>query len=657
MPTPLPPAPAIIVSGEPITLQTGDEAFGALQLRADDLRMASGRVEDALRAIGDLQLFRASSTRTSNPTAEGLTARGFAGNAASRMEVTVNGVPLADPFFGFISWGALIGQPFRAGDLIRGGGLGGPGALAGTLALETATDATSLQLRGGSRNSFDGSGVLSVPVAGGHVGLSGGYARGDGFYLVRHPGAADVPSRYRQWSAAGFAETRIGDLHVDARIDGFADQRLRGVDGADIETSGGDASLRARHEGAWTTDLTIWGKLRDFSAITRPVNATRDAANTVLDEVKTPASSYGVELGAAPPLGDDAALRLGAAWRASTGQTEERFSYVDGLPTKGRVAGGSQQVASVFANGTRRLSPALLLTAAGRLDRWRLGAGELREFLLGTGVPTLGDFSAPRTGWEASGRLGAVWQLTPAISLRAAGYRGWRLPTLNELYRPFRAGANATIANPDLRPEHLWGAEASLSWQPADFARFSATYFRNRLQDSIANVTLGTGPGNFAGAGFIPAGGRYIQRQNLGAIRSQGIESDARLALGPWALRLSGAWVEARVEGGVQDGLRPAQAPQFSGSATFGWEQPVGGAHLTVRYLGPRFEDDRNVQKLAGATTLDADVAIALAHGVALQLQAENLTNANIETAISGNQFERGQPRTLWLGLRWTPTP
>jgi outer membrane receptor protein involved in Fe transport len=28
-----------------------------------------------------------------------------------------------------------------------------------------------------------------------------------------------------------------------------------------------------------------------------------------------------------------------------------------------------------------------------------------------------------------------------AFSLRAAAYRGWRLPTLNELYRPFRVGA------------------------------------------------------------------------------------------------------------------------------------------------------------------------------------------------------------------------
>jgi len=45
-----------------------------------------------------------------------------------------------------------------------------------------------------------------------------------------------------------------------------------------------------------------------------------------------------------------------------------------------------------------------------------------------------------------------------------AGYRGWRLPTLNELYRPFRAGADATAANSGLNPKTLTGAEAGIEW-------------------------------------------------------------------------------------------------------------------------------------------------------------------------------------------------
>ena len=47
------------------------------------------------------------------------------------------------------------------------------------------------------------------------------------------------------------------------------------------------------------------------------------------------------------------------------------------------------------------------------------------------------------------------------LSLRSAAYLGWRMPTLNELFRPFRVGPDATAANPLLDPERLRGAEAA----------------------------------------------------------------------------------------------------------------------------------------------------------------------------------------------------
>ena len=43
--------------------------------------------------------------------------------------------------------------------------------------------------------------------------------------------------------------------------------------------------------------------------------------------------------------------------------------------------------------------------------------------------------------------------------LRTAAYRAFRLPTLNEYYRPFRVGSTVTEANPALKLETLDGAE------------------------------------------------------------------------------------------------------------------------------------------------------------------------------------------------------
>ncbi len=652
---PSPPAETIIVSGRAITPAAGSEAFGAITLSAEALNPASGRVEEALRALGGVQLFRASSTRTANPTAEGLTARGLAGNAASRINVTLDGAPLSDPFFGFVSWGALIGQPLASAELVRGGGLGGPGALAGTLALSSAAPETRAMLRGGSRGSWEGQGGVAVPVSGGALGIAGGFSRGDGYLLVSDPGPGDVPARYSQWSLAGTARGQVGALSFVARLSGFSDHRLRGVEGADIASEGADASLSAKLDGAWKLGLVAHAKLRDFSTVTRTLDATRTIATTALDQPKTPASGWGVEAQAEPPLGEDSALQLGAGWREAEGRTIERFRYVASEPTRGRVAGGSQQVASLFANGSHRATPDLLLTAAARVDRWRLGEGELSEFDLANGASTLREQTAPRTGTEVSGRLGSVWRPVPAIRLRAAGYRGWRLPTLNELYRPVRAGIDATAANPNLNPEHLWGGEASVGWQPLSTIDLSATAFWNRLTDPITNVTLGVGPGNFPGVGFVAAGGRYRQRQNLDAIESRGIEADARLPLGPVSLTASAAYVDARIEGGSLNGLRPAQAPELSGSLSAGWAQGGWEASATLRYFGSRFEDDQNSRKLAAATTLDLEATVPLGRAWAVRLAAENITDANIETGFSGNQVERGQPRTLWVGLRWAP--
>ena len=109
--------------------------------------------------------------------------------------------------------------------------------------------------------------------------------------------------------------------------------------------------------------------------------------------------------------------------------------------------------------------------------------------------------------------------------LRAAAYSGFRPPTLNELYRPFRVGNDVTEANAELVPERLYGAEIGAGGS-AGIVDWSATAFYNRLADAVTNVTLGFGPARqLPVAGFIPAGGVLLQRQNVGAVNAYGLEA------------------------------------------------------------------------------------------------------------------------------------
>ena len=90
-------------------------------------------------------------------------------------------------------------------------------------------------------------------------------------------------------------------------------------------------------------------------------------------------------------------------------------------------------------------------------------------------------------------------------------------------------------------------------------------------------------------------------------------------------------------------------------SATLGYTGTVGRASVTARYIGSQFEDDLESQRLDSAITLDASAELPLTRGVALTLAAENLLDEEIEAGIADNGLiDRGTPRTLWVGLRFS---
>ncbi len=322
------------------------------------------------------------------------------------------------------------------------------------------------------------------------------------------------------------------------------------------------------------------------------------------------------------------------------------------------MAGGETTTAGLFADLSVPLDERLTLTGGARVDRWWISDGRLREQTIADGsYLTYTDFP-DRDGTRTTARGGVSWMPDPHWRLRSAAYLGWRLPTLNELYRPFRAGTDATAANPDLKPERVRGIDGGVDWMPLPNARVSVTAFHNKLEDAIGNITLGRGPGNFPGVGFVAAGGVYRQRGNLDAIRARGVEFDAQLTDGQWRLTASYAYTDARVRGSglsaALDGLRPAQTPPHQASVTVGRTELSGlTTTATVRYVSSQFEDDQNSRRLDDATTLDLLARVPLRGNLSLEARAENVTGTRVEATLSADGLvERATPRTLWIGLR-----
>jgi len=370
---------------------------------------------------------------------------------------------------------------------------------------------------------------------------------------------------------------------------------------------------------------------------------------------KVPSHGLGGSIELRPPMPNGIEVRLGADARRTDGESRELFSFIDTEPTRRRKAGGETWTAGAFVEATAALGR-LTLTGGARVDRWRIADGHLFEKVLATDQVLRDDVFGSRSGWLPTARAGSVLTLGGGFSLRSAAYLGWRMPTLNELFRPFRAGQDATAANPRLDPERLAGAEAGVDYRRGPL-RLSLTGFANRLSHAIANVTLGEGPGVFPGVGFVPAGGSYRQRQNVDAVKVRGVEASGEWARGAWALRaglsLTHARMEASGEAAVLDGLRPAQTPKVAATLAASWEQGAKGAQLVMRHVGAQYEDDLNDRSLRSATTFDAFGSWPLTRRLQVVARAENLLDATVIAGIGGDgSVERATPRTLWLGVR-----
>ncbi len=645
--TPAEDEPEIVVTGTGLSAPPAAPAYDVTDLSAEQLRSsASGRIEDALGAVAGFQQFRRSDSRSANPSAQGVTLRALGGNATSRSLVLLDGVPMADPFFGYVPLSALAPERLARVRVTRGGGSGafGAGAVAGTIELESAGPDQLGSFSGEAlvdhRSESELSGTLAPRLAAGFAVVSARWDRGQGFWTT--PVAQRVPAsaraRYDSWSTSLRAVAPLApgvELQASGLV--FGDARTLRFKGADSTSSGEQASLRVVGKGAWQFDALAYLQARNFSNVVISSTSFRKA----LDQRATPSTGWGGKLELRPPVSGTAVLRLGTDWRIADGTMfEDAYSAVTGLVTARRHAGGRTSDLGFYAETDWRLG-ALTLTGGLRADRWAITGGNFIE-ANAAGLITTSNRFADRSGWQASLRGGAVLGLGGGLDLRGSAYSGLRVPTLNELYRPFTVFPVVTRANAALVNERLVGFEAGFDWKPIAGINLSATVFDNRVEHAIANVTIGT---------------NLRERRNVDAIHARGLELGLAARRGQFgfdaSLTLTDAKVEASGASAALNDKRPAQTPKVAASATLSWQPRLRWRFaLTLKHTGAQYEDDLQTDVLRAATTLDAFVSVPIRHRLQLVLRAENVTDTQVVTRNQAGSIDLGAPRTLWAGLR-----
>lgn len=659
----------VIVTAARLPPAAGEAAFSVIRLGEETLS-TSTRLDEALATVPAVSLFRRTSSLAANPTTQGISLRAIAPSGAGRTLVTLDGVPLNDPFGGWVIWSQLPTESIESLDIVRGAGAGpyGAGALTGVIQLRErerggVLDA-SIAERGGAR--LAGSGGVDA----GSARLTGSvlYETSDGYVPVRGvaAGAADTPLDLEAKSVSLRADLPLGEAALSLRAGAYEEDRGSGLAGARSTASGhvlsaAVARQATAEQAGWR--LQAWRRESDFANTSVAVAADRVTTTPANDQYETPATGWGLNAALRGRreglLGGRAEWEVGADARFNEGETHERFRYMARDYTRDRIAGGEASVAGVYGEGSLENGP-WLFAGGLRLDGWKNENGRRLERDRATGAPTLDEADPERSGEVVSARLAARRMIGGGWAARAAAYSGFRPATLNELHRPFRVGNDLTEANADLVPEILQGVEAGLAFE-GPISALTATLFWNRIDDAIVNVTIGEGPGTFPRAGFVPAGGVLRQRQNAGTIEATGVEISARQTL-RGGLDLIGAVsiTDARVDGGTSapqlTGLRPAQAPIWSASAGIDWRASHRlSLAARARYESKRFDDDLNSRVLGAAVTMDVRADWRINDTASLWLAADNLFDADVQVSETGTGVKGlAPPRILSAGVRLT---
>ena len=649
----------IVVSATRTEIKLSEIPGSAVELSPEDLDANAGlTLDDVLRQVPGFSLFRRSSSRVANPTTQGVSLRGLGASGPSRALVLEDGVPLVDPFGGWVFWDQVPRAELSSIEVFRGGesNLYGSDALGGVVQMLTRVPrepAFSIDTSYGTESTPDLSAWGGTKISRWAFESGVDMSRTDGYTLVApsQRGLVDVDANSRhatidaglgyQISDTGHAFLR-GTFFDESRNNGTPLQRNStgtGMGVAGINTEVGDHdSLTGRVFGQ------VEGYDQTFSSI-KP-DRSREALTNIQH---VPSQQLGGTFQWNHELNKHTLIGGVDVQEVMGASNEQLFSSLPpGLQFAKNIAGGRQRSTGLFGEDIFRINDRWTVIAGARWDDWTNFNGNTVRISVPGGTAA-GQFFPNRSETSFSPRLSIMRNLGGNAAVWVSGYRAFRAPTLNELYRSFRQGSAVTQNNPALRAERLTGAEAGVratSFNQKFESR--ATVFWADIVNPVTNVTL---------VSTSPPPIITRQRQNLGRIRSLGGELDGVLHLSN-TIQLSAGYqfTHAYVDNSTQAlvGKRVPEVPQhqLTWEARY-WNPKRVMVSVEGRYATSQYDDDLNTLLLGPYFVMDAFVGRQFRTGLVGYVAVENVLNDRYAVAIAPPVQNLGPPILARIGVRY----
>ncbi len=667
----------VVVSAARVEQRLRDVPANVTVITREEIAQSPARtVDDLLRQIPGFSLFRRSSSLVTHPTTQGVSLRGIGPSGVSRTLVLLDGVPLNDPFGGWVYWSKVPLESVERIEVARGGGSGvwGNYALGGVINIITRRPearVAQLKVDGGTRNTVDTDLLVSHATGPWGISLEGSFFDTDGYKIVKKSqrGAIDVNADSSHKTFNGRVEytpSLASSLFLAGTF--FREDRGNGTPLQNNETETGYIATGGRLKTADGSDwqLTLFSHMQTFNSTFTSAAVDRNSETPALDQFDVPSTDAGANLQWSKRIFQSHLLTAGTDVRWIDGETNEFFTFNQTLKdfTGRRKAGGEQFLAGAYVQDIFTPAPGWQITVAGRFDSWQSFNASRVQQNKQTGVVTRDNQFSDRDEFAFSPKVALLYHATDQLSLRSSFYKGFRAPTINELFRPFRVRNDITEANENLDPERLIGGEVGMDYSIMRNLLGRLTAFWNEVKDPVVNVTKGIGEGAaMEPCGFVPVGGVCRQRDNLDRTRIRGIEAELEYRPHPsWAFSSSYLYNHTEVLSAPNqpelEGKRIAQVPRHQGTVKVGYTNPaLINVSVQGRFIGDQYEDDLNSLKLGDYVVVDLmlwrSIPLPKLSAGEVFLAVENLFDRDYEVAKTADGIvTTGTPLLVHGGVR-----
>lgn len=611
---------------------------------------AASTLDDALRQVPGFSIFRRSSSKNANPTTQGVSLRGVGASGASRTNVMFDGVPINDPFGGWVQWNRVSPIAVGSVEMLRGGAssLYGNSSLSGAIELsprpvQTDDHVLSGEVFGGSQRTVSGSVFAGVDRNGWFGDVSGGHFQTRGFIPIEEAarGAVDSFAGVRSVNFSARVGRRFGDAaSIFFRPTYFGESRTNGTPAQINRTHsrqfilGGEIGKKVKLD--WRVLGGTQGYDQTFSAI------SADRLSEALTRLQySPSQNFGYSATASWTFRSNTLLG-GVEGRDVRGASDE-IVYSSSAATSMVGSGGRERAFGIFVKDVLSIASRVVLSGSVRYDRWRNYRGFSVTRSLSSSAVTATSF-VDRDEDAISPQGSVLVKITDEFSVHATASKSFRAPTLNELYRAFRVGNVLTLANADLLAERATNFEGGASYRRKSFG-FRGTAFVTDIDHAVANVTLTTTPSLIT-----------RQRQNAGSTRSAGFEFDGDIRFGRVDINAGYLYADSLVKEfpvnpTLIDKLVP-QVPQHQATFQVRYALEKWSFAVQSRASSEQFDDDLNTFQLEPFFQADVFASRRIGEKASVFAAIENVFNSRYSVGRTPLRT-LSSPFSVRAGVRW----